>query len=157
MYVNKKSGAHVKGLFIQSSSLETLHNIHQFRRKAAGKPAQEPVEETPSELRKRLTQELELMDQEDDKEKQEEQQQKIHDSSNKPHWKKAKKKPGPKNKEEDEKLKEKFLDGQVSCASNYDQCFILILLAPTGDLIVMMVYYMYISAAATFSDFHSVH
>ena len=29
------------------------------------------------------------------------------------------------------------------------------LLAPTGDFIVMMCYY--ISAAATFSDFHSVH
>ena len=32
-------------------------------------------------------------------------------------------------------------------------------LAPTGALVVMMVYYIYISpaAAATFSDFHSVH
>ena len=31
----------------------------------------------------------------------------------------------------------------------------VILLAPTGALVVMMVYY--ISEAATFSDFHSVH
>ena len=91
--------------------------IQRFRRKASEKPAPEPVEETPSELRKRLTQELEVMNQEDDKEKEEEQQQKIHERSNtKPHWKQARKKPGPKNKEEDEALMERFPEGQVSCA-----------------------------------------
>ena len=94
-----------------------MYNIHQFRRKASEKPAPEPVEETASELRKRLTQELEVMNQEDDEEKEEEQQQKIHDSSKKPHWRKqAGKKPGPKNKEEDEELEERFPDGRVSCA-----------------------------------------
>ena len=30
------------------------------------------------------------------------------------------------------------------------------LLAPTGALVVIMVYYIYIRAAATFSDFYSV-
>ena len=69
------------------------------------------------------------MNQEDDKEKEEEQQQKIHERSNtKPHWKQARKKPGPKNKEEDEALMERFPDGMVSCAWNNDQCIILILL-----------------------------
>ena len=68
------------------------------------------------------------MDQEDDKEKEEEQQQKIHELSS-PHWRhQARGKPGPKNKEEDEALKERFPDGQVSFASNHDQCIILILL-----------------------------
>ena len=32
----------------------------------------------------------------------------------------------------------------------------LILLAPTGALVVMMVYYISAAAAPTFSDFHSV-
>ena len=96
-----------------------MYNIHQFRRKASEKPAQEPVEETPSELRERLSQELHVMNREDDEEKEEEEQQKIHELS-KPHWRLARKKPGPKNKEEDEALKERFPDGQVSFASNYD-------------------------------------
>ena len=66
---------------------------------------------------KRLTQEC----LEDDQEKEEEQQQKVHELSNKKtHWRQAKKKPGPKDKEEDEALKERFPDGQVSCASNHD-------------------------------------
>ena len=72
----------------------------------------------------RLTQELH----EDDQEKEEEQKQKIHERS-KLHWRQqAKKKPGPKDKEEDEKLKERFPDGQVSCALNRYQYIILILL-----------------------------
>ena len=105
-----------------------MYNIHQFRRKASEKPAQEPVEETPAELRERLTQELQVMDQEDDKEEEEEQQQKIHEhKTTTPHWRQARAKPGPKNKEEDEALKERFPDDQVSFASNYDQCINLIL------------------------------
>ena len=69
------------------------------------------------------------MNQEDDQEKEEEQQQKIHElSAKKPHWRQARRKPGPKNKKEDEELKERFPDGQVSCAWNHDQCIILILL-----------------------------
>ena len=95
--------------------MEALYNIHQSRRKASAKPAQEPVEETSSELRKRLTQELK----EDDEEKEEEQQQKIHElSARKPHWRQqleTRKKPGPKSKEEDEALMARFPDGQVSC------------------------------------------
>ena len=113
--------------------MKTLYNIHQFRRKASVKPAQEPVEETPSELRKRLTQELLVMNREDDEEKEEEEQQKIHELS-RPHWSLARKKPGPKNKEEDEALKERFPDGQVSFASNYDQCIIAILLFSVSAL-----------------------
>ena len=104
-----------------------MYNIHQFRKKASVKPTQEPVEETPSELRERLTQELQVMNREDDEEKEEEQQQKFHELS-KPHWSQARKKPGPKNKEEDEALMERFPEGQVSCASNHDQHIILILL-----------------------------
>ena len=69
------------------------------------------------------------MDQEDDKEEEEEQQQKIHEhKTTTPHWRQSRKKPGPKNKDEDEALKERFLDGQVSFSSNNDQCIILILL-----------------------------
>ena len=67
------------------------------------------------------------MNREDDEEKEEEEQQKIHELS-RPHWIHAREKPGPKNKEEDEALKERFPDGQVSFASNHDQCIILILL-----------------------------
>ena len=104
-----------------------MYNIHQFRGKASVKPAQEPAEETPSELRERLTQELQVMNREDAEEKEEEQQQKFHELS-KPHWSQARKKPGPKNKEEDEALMERFPDGQVSCASNHDQHIIFILL-----------------------------
>ena len=101
-----------------------MYNIHQFRKKASVKPAQEPVEETPSELRKRLTQELLIINRGDDEEKEEEEQQKIHELSRH----QARKKPGPKNKEEDESLQERFPDGQVSFASNYYQCIIIILL-----------------------------
>ena len=106
--------------------MKTFYNIHQFRRKASVKPAQEPVEETASELRERLTQELHIMNREDDEEKEEEEQQKMHELS-RPHWSHQKKKPGPKNKEDDEALKKRFPDGQVSFASNYGQYIILIL------------------------------
>ena len=72
-----------------------------------------------------MTQELDVMNREDDEDKEEEQQQKIHELS-RPHWSHARKKPGPKNKEEDEALKERFLDGHVSFASNYDQFIVLV-------------------------------
>ena len=54
------------------------------------------------------------------------QQNQYESSSKKTHWRKIKKKLGPKNKEEDEGLREQFPDGQVSCSSNHHQ-FILIL------------------------------
>ena len=66
------------------------------------------------------------MNRDDDEEKEEEEQQKMHELS-RPHWSHQKKKPGPKNKEDDEALKERFPDDQVSFASNYDQCINLIL------------------------------
>ena len=53
------------------------------------------------------------MNRDDDEEKEEEEQQKMHELS-RPHWSHQKKKPGPKNKEDDEALKERFPDGQVS-------------------------------------------
>ena len=75
------------------------------------------------------------MDQEDDKEEEEEQQQKIHEhETTTPHWRQARAKPGPKNKEEDEALMERFPDGQVSFASNYNQFIILILLFSVSDV-----------------------
>ena len=63
----------------------------------------------------------------------EEEEEEVHTQkdyekqSKKPHWKKVKNKPGPKNKEEDEELKKRFPDGQVSCASNYDECVLMLL------------------------------
>ena len=72
----------------------------------------------------RLTQEL----QHDDKEREEEHKQKEHeDSSKKKHWRQqARKKPGPQNKVEDEGLKERFPDGEVSFDLNQDQCVLIL-------------------------------
>ena len=55
---------------------------------------------------------------EEDEQEEETKQLQHEASSNKPHWRKIKKKPGPKNKEEDDSLKERFPDGQVSCNSS---------------------------------------
>ena len=58
---------------------------------------------------------------EEDEQEEETKQLQHESSSNKPHWRKLKKKPGPKNKQEDEGLKERFPDGKVSCSSNLDR------------------------------------
>ena len=53
----------------------------------------------------------------EEEEREEETKQSEHESSsNKPHWRKIKKRPGPKNKVEDEGLMEQFPDGLVSSA-----------------------------------------
>ena len=58
----------------------------------------------------------ELLRTEEDEREEETKQNEHEASSHKPHWRKLKKKPGPKNKEEDER----FSDGQVSLHSNHD-------------------------------------
>ena len=88
------------------------------RKKPSEQLAQEPVEETLEELLKEVREQLE-----------ENKQQSRHEASrDKPHWKKKKQKPGPKQtiKEEDEQLLEGFPDGQVY-ASNHDQYFLIFL------------------------------
>ena len=43
----------------------------------------------------------------------------------KPHWSSARKKTGPK---QDEGIKERFPEGKVSCASNYNPCILMVFL-----------------------------
>ena len=90
------------------------------RKKPSEQLAQEPVEETLEELLKEVREELE-----------ENKQQSRHEAArDKPHWSKKKQKPGPKPKEEDERLEERFPDGQVH-ASNRDKytCIFLFLVS----------------------------
>ena len=62
----------------------------------------------------------EVLKNEEDEREEETKQNEHEASSHKPHWRKLKKKPGPKNKEENEGLTEQFPGGRVSCVSNQD-------------------------------------
>ena len=101
--------------------------IQQFRSKPSKKGDEE--ERAGAESVPQLVQRIREYIQHVEDEKEEDNTQKDYEQrSQKPHWKKAKKKTGPKDKEEDEELKKRFPDGQVSCVLNHDQCIIISLL-----------------------------
>ena len=78
------------------------------------------MKETSAQMIQRVNQEMQDTQEEHD----EEDQQRTYEAKNqKPHWSSAKKKTGPK---QDEGIKERFPEGKVSCASNYNPCILMI-------------------------------